>query len=613
MASAILTTLPFRPLRWVGPFLDKELRVTSRRRRNYVMRFAYMAVLAAFVAIVWAGTVRIEGSAAVQKSRMAAAGKTIVSAVVIFQFLATQAAAIVMLSTAVSDEVYHRTLGLLMTTPVTGRQIVLGKLFSRLLQLLQLLAMSLPLLAVVRIFGGVPAGYVISSFCISLTAVLFAGSVSLFFSIHDLRAYVVIIKTAFILAFLFLGVPILAAALRGPVILSYWINGSPFSSTVFGPVATAVLIHVNPIAVMGLNTQHMLTPGAAGTLLNLSWPAHCAVMLVLVAGVLALCTWRVRETALRQARGVVEFKPLRRRLRPTAGVPRPTMEADEVPAGPIKTVVGSPVLWRELRAPAIQGVDNTNSRIGFACAIVAVLLTYLNCMDKRCLDSEVTQSLYVLVFVVAGALLTLVRAATSITVEKESRTWPLVLATPLSGRRILLDKALAIWRRSAPVWLFAVCHVVLFIGVGHIHPGAIVHVLLVLAWLAVFLTGAGLYFSSLLRRSTSAVVANLALAAVLWFVVPSLLAVVAAMLRSDAVLFLPAAVNPALQVMVTISGAAGPQNAIVFLEDLTYEWPGGVLGFWDTTWLLTLCASAYIAAGVLLAWLAERRFRRHIF
>jgi len=194
----------FLSFSWLtGPIFDKELRVSSRRKRNYTLRLIYVILLTFFITIVWLSMVKSEGSSAYQKSRLALAGKTIVSTIVTFQFIATQVIAVIMLSTSISDEIYHRTLGLLMTTPIGSFQIVMGKLFSKLLQIILLLAISLPMLAIVRIFGGVPWNYVLSSLCITLTAVIFAGSLSLHFSINDRRAYVVIIKTVVTLGSLY--------------------------------------------------------------------------------------------------------------------------------------------------------------------------------------------------------------------------------------------------------------------------------------------------------------------------------------------------------------------------------------------------------------------------
>ena len=153
-------------LRWLtGPIFDKEMRVSSRRRRNYLLRFIYIGSFTFMVAVLWMDRVAhttVPGYTSVyQVSRMAAVGQEIVTAILWFQFLTCQVIAIVMLSTSISDEIYKRTLGALMTTPIGSFQIVAGKLTSKLLQIVLLLAISLPMLAVVRVFGGVPG----TTFC----------------------------------------------------------------------------------------------------------------------------------------------------------------------------------------------------------------------------------------------------------------------------------------------------------------------------------------------------------------------------------------------------------------------------------------------------------------
>ena len=199
-------------LSWLtGAIFEKELRVASRRRRNYLLRFSYVSLLTVILTMVWLGVVEYTGSGLQVVTRMSVAGQAIIVFIVWFQFCACQIIAGVMLSTSISDEIYHKTLGLLMTTPINSFQIVMGKLLSKLLQLLLLLGISLPLLAIVRVFGGVPWDYVISSLCITLTTVLFVGSLSLFFSIFNRRAYIVIILTVLTLAVLFALLPFLTA------------------------------------------------------------------------------------------------------------------------------------------------------------------------------------------------------------------------------------------------------------------------------------------------------------------------------------------------------------------------------------------------------------------
>jgi len=327
-------------LSWLtGPIFDKELRVSSRRKRNYTLRLIYVILLTFFIAIVWLSVVKSEGSSAYQKSRMALAGKTIVTTIVMFQFFATQIIAVIMLSTSISDEIYHRTLGLLMTTPIGSFQIVMGKLFSKLLQIILLLAITLPLLAIVRIFGGVPWNYVLSSLCITLTAVIFAGSFSLYFSINDRRAYVVIIKTVVTLGSLYFFIPTITTALLRPP----W-----FSATLFRNSATVLplliaLLHVNPLAAMSVNTAMMITPSAPKTMIMLAitptgasffyWPIHCALMLGASALLIAISVKVVRKVALRQAVGQIESVTNRTRAKKSKNRSCP-VSSDELPAHP---------------------------------------------------------------------------------------------------------------------------------------------------------------------------------------------------------------------------------------------------------------------------------------
>jgi len=221
-------------LSWLtGPIFSKELRVSSRRCRNYVLRFLYLSLLTGLLGMVWLALIERGGSGLFRASRMAEAGKMVIVCTVWFQFCVTQLVAVVMLSTSISDEVYNRTLGLLMTTPISAFQIVMGKLLSKLLQLILLLAISLPVLAVVRVFGGVPWGYVVSSLCVTLTTMIFFGSLSLLFSVFTRRAYIVIMDTN---PFVHAAVCIDAAAGKSRP-SGYWWPGSPsggvFDATVW--------------------------------------------------------------------------------------------------------------------------------------------------------------------------------------------------------------------------------------------------------------------------------------------------------------------------------------------------------------------------------------------
>ncbi|MHC4084587.1 MAG: hypothetical protein ACYSU5_05175 [Planctomycetota bacterium] len=590
-----------KPSWLTGPIFGKELRVSSRRRRNYVLRFAYLAILTVFVVLVWHSMVKFQGAAAYRISQMSEAGLSIITTIIIFQFVATQLIAVVMLSTSISDEIYNRTLGVLMTTPINSFQIVMGKLFSKLLQIILLLAISLPLLATVRVFGGVPWDYIISSVCITLTAVIFAGVLSLYFSIGNRRAYAVILKTLFTLGTLYLFIPIMVFLVsRGLV---------PFIRRPL--MYFSIVMLPNPFLIMQFNTAAMMSPRGAGILpIQFLWPLHCGIMLGASALLLAWSMRIVRRVALRQAAGQLDLTTKKHKLKKKLSLK--TTQSEEQ-SGLIRHVKGSPVVWKELRAPIIQGSRKKNI-IGLAITIIALLITYAVNMKEKLLDEDFAHIGYTLVFVILGLITNIVLSATTITTEKETRSWPILLATSMGDWQILIGKAVGVFRRCLPIWLLLAGHLILFITVRYIHPIAVVHLAILVAWIVVFLSGSGLYFSARLKRTTSAVVANFALALTLWAVIPLLLGLGATINNETDFLEAYILANPVAQTVIIMEGAGGSYNATRNLSSLNYNWPsGGDYNVRSTTSILLITMLIYMSMGLLFAWRAKCRFRRNIF
>ena len=591
-----------------GPIFGKELRVSSRRRRTYALRFAYVVCLAGFVALVWLNTVRLTGHAVQLKTQMAAAGKQIISTIVVFQFVATQILAVIMLSTAISDEIYHRTLGLLMTTSISSLQIVMGKLLSKLLQLILLIGITLPILAIVRVFGGVPWTYLLSSLCITLSAAIFAGSLSLRFSIGSSRAYGVIIRTAFVLACFYFILP----AMFDPVTWGPFGTNLGARSPASWHLMPLVLLHLNPVASLWQNTVNMLSPGRSQPFW---WPANCGLVLMASMGLLAWSVKRVRTVALRQACGMSDLTSQ------VAEAPtRTASHPSSVPAGPIKRVVGPPVTWKELRAPFIRGVDNRNGYIGLAVAVGAQLVTYILAAPRGGLTLSMTHTGYGLLFVGLGLVFGIVFSATCITTEKESQSWLLLLATPLSDREILLGKAASAFRRTVPIWVLLAGHLLLFTLMGYLHPIVWIQLPIIAAWSSFFAICVGLYFSSRCRHTSSAVIAGLALLFGVWVVGPALAGGFEAMFRRTDWPAVLLSLHPLTQIDLVFSGVVNLHNNGWALRDLVYGEErfffnpyGGTFGWAQMMRIQVISVLVYGSAGLFLLWRAKCHLRKRVF
>ena len=586
------------PFRLTGPIFDKELRVSSRRRRNYVLRFAYIVLLTVFLALVWIEAMGQSGSAVYRISRMAEAGKFIIICMVWFQFCAIQFLAVILLSNSISDEIYNRTLGLLMTTPINSFQIVMGKLFSKLLQLVLLLAISLPLLAIIRVMGGVPWNYVISSLCITMTVVIFVGSLSLFFSIFSRRAYVAIIMTALTIGFLFALLPLLAVMSWHTMDMQSIIPEKTLFAVVFSP---------NPYCTMFFNTMMMIEPRAAAGMPAFLWPLHCGIMLAASALLLLVSVIMVRKVALRQATGQLDSSSGKRRSRRAA-----KGAGQQAFAGAIRRVIGPPIIWKELRSPMFRHHKIRTCIFAFI-GLILLFATYYLCAKIRVLNDKDTHLVYAVIFMGVGMLFTIVLPATSITSERESRSWPVLLATPLDDKDILLGKFVGALRRCFPAWLLLFGHIIIFSLAGFIHPLAIIQTGMLVTWIVVFLSGSGLYFSSRFKHTTTAVIINFTLAAAIWAILPLLMAIVGSInslytIGARRLVEAYMDTNPFMQI-VAIVWATATEGDIQ-----NYHWPG--FGYMNATkssaWIST-CMVGYMLLSLLFAWRAKCRFRRNIF
>ena len=490
-------------LYWLtGPIFDKELRVSSRRKRNYFLRFAYVGLLTAFIASVWIVTTKIGNSAslAYKVSRMPETGKYVTVTIVWFQFIIIQLIAIVMLSTAISDEIYRRTLGLLMTTPISSLQIVIGKLFSKLLQLVLLLAISLPLLAIIRVMGGVPWDYVVSSLCITLTAAIFAGSVSLVFSITNRHSHSVIVRTVLICFLFYIGPLVVVKLLQ----FAYQVR----------IVNEISLFYINPFIALGLATQSMLIPVSAAPVL--SWPLHCVIMLGFSTLLLAFSTLCVRKVGLRQATGQAGIFSSRKERR-IADKKRRTRAVSPMISRRIRPVKGPPIIWKEMMSLWIK-----NFRMGsIITTILAVLIlaaVYLYCISADLLGREGAHIVFIVVYFFFGLFRTATSAATSITSEKEARTWPILLTTPLTEKQVVFGKIIGSCLGGWAFWLLLAAHIAVFSLAGSIPLTAILPLALLIVSSTLLVSTVGVFFSSCFKRSSISASVNLIL--FLGFTVP---------------------------------------------------------------------------------------------
>jgi len=559
-------------LAWLtGPVFERELRTASRRRWGYFLRFAYLAVLTVYVYGVWRSRVGPYRSMDARSAyQMAEVGRAITSDLMDFQFVLLPLLAAVMLSGSIGEEVRRRTLGTLMVTPVSGLRLVLGILLSRILQLALLAAISLPVLMVVRAFGGVDWSRVVGGVALCLTTCILCGSVALVVSTFLRRAYAALPATA----------AVLVAAQIAHVYVCEALEGSAFHR---------IVLLANPIAAMesfGLWNRYGVYPSTA-LLINVPLCLGLSALLLAWAG------RRARKIGLRVAMG---------ELRPTAKwerVMRPRLFRKRSEADPIRRITGLPMVWRERK------VHFGPSRFA-AVVVAAVIAGTVGVFDYVGLfirgadpDGSIFSGGCEMLFILA-MLATMIQAAPALASEAEAGTLPLLLASPLSRTSIVFGKAFGVFLRSFPVWGLLLAHVLLFVLFGRAHPSVLLQVPLVVMGVLVFLAGAGLLISAFARRATLATVAGL-------------IVLIALLTGPFLVLFFDISppefdrlmlVHPLSQTEVLARDAqAAMTSALTRPRELTSL---GVAGWVPTTILAGVSAALHVTVGLLLGWAAGR-------
>lgn len=168
----------------IGAVGVKELRGRMRGRRAFIILTIYLLLLAGFA---WMVELIMERQYSFSFGgngtyATAAIGQGIFAALLMLETLQVAFLAPSATAGAISMEREKQTLELLVVTPITSVAIVLGKLLSALVYVWLLIAASVPLTAVVFLYGGVAPEDVVRGYLVLIVTALGLGAFGLFCS-----------------------------------------------------------------------------------------------------------------------------------------------------------------------------------------------------------------------------------------------------------------------------------------------------------------------------------------------------------------------------------------------------------------------------------------------
>jgi ABC-type transport system involved in multi-copper enzyme maturation permease subunit len=491
-----------------GPVFTFELLTTARRGRFYLVRATYAIIL---LSILWLIHSVWEAEAGGELASYlvnwfafsAFCGVAIGQGVLVLVLTPTLVAG------SIADEKRRKTLHYLLASRLTSAEIVVGKLLLRMLYVTVLPGVSLPVLSLLVLFGGIDP---------SLVVLACAGTFS----------------TAWFLAALSTWVSTIARQPREALFVTYglelmWLFAAPILRTVptsGWPAVDGALFWLrewlgasSPIDV-GWRLLFGFMTGGRGRSLDVEavlWMVRLQLAFGLV--LTALSAWQLRPIFRRQA-GQAEAEAGKGRLRSLLSFRWPRRFRRR-PA-----LADRPMLWKELHTGGSRGFARfmgvmltligggwlAFETVSYAADAIGESREYAQMpasgpsaaswqrMQKRDAFAFYLGFVVPLVYVI-GTLAVAGAAAAAVTSEREDDTWVSLAATTLTGREILVAKQLGALRRGRKFVAVIVLLAAVGVVAGSVHVLAIPALITALVVYGWFAAAFGVWISLWLRST----------------------------------------------------------------------------------------------------------------
>jgi ABC-type transport system involved in multi-copper enzyme maturation permease subunit len=456
----------------LGPVFTFECVTATRRWWVYAGRALFVCLLMVALGLIWAPLEGAYGHAA-QAARIA---KLFFITVVVTQLAVVLLVAPAATAGAVCVDKGRGTLHHAFVTDLTGREIIAGKLASRLAALVALMACGLPVLALSGLLGGIDLVAALGAYLVALGVGVLGSALALTFSVWARKPHQALLPTYAVLA-VWTGF--------APALIVFSQIGPPptwsellWLAALSNPLCCAFAPELDPAA-------NML--GAQAAFLGVT--ALFALELVIIAA------RNVRRVALGQASRPARAERPGFAARLLARLPEPSLEQN-------------PVLWREWHR---KRPTRWTGRL-WTVYTVASLLVYLGAIALCGLIPDWRLG-EVLGFVngsevAIGLLLLSISAPLALAEERDRGSLDVIMTTPLSTPAIVWGKW---WGTFAVVPRLAILPIALTTAVALLSQGWVgLGVLIGMIFVpAMAITSLGLALATWLPRASRAVAASL--------------------------------------------------------------------------------------------------------
>ena len=449
-----------------NPIADRTVSTASKRTRHLYIRLGYVGILLLIAGVNFMQvTSRPAGLA-----ELAKLNSQTFAYVSFAQLLMMCLLAPVFAAGAVQQQRDADTFNVLLTTPLTNGQIVLGTLFGRLFFVMALLLSGLPIFLLTMLYGGVTVREVVLSFSLSAMAGLTMASLAICVGMFGVGA-----RQGVFSFYIMIGFYLVAGVALGQFF--------PLASAPQGPLAASVAgIHKMPIyawahPILALYSVMGYAPAPSyDAVVGLPWPLPFLLSRP-AEGFIA--TGAVLSVLLTVAAMFAVRRPARQGEPGLAGqllaaiLPAKMVKQDGETRRRVRHVWHNPVAWREAVARASTPSQRIMRWFIFIAGTVAAvgLLWYWHSIaaNQRNTFQPQMQSMLIATLVIEAvvAMVAVASAAgTAIARDRENGTFELMQTTPLTSGYILAGKLRGLVTLSAPLLAVPTLTALLFALVG---------------------------------------------------------------------------------------------------------------------------------------------------
>ncbi|MEM7623188.1 MAG: ABC transporter permease subunit [Planctomycetota bacterium] len=418
-----------------NPIAVRLIQGGSQRRRHLYIRALYLGAM--ILVLLWLLLINTDTGVADYRA-LAAAGAGSFAMIAYLQIGLICVLAPVFMAGAIAQEASPRTWDILLTTPMTPGQIVLGSLFGRLFFILALLACSLPLFALTQYYGGVPGKSIFAAYLIAGSAATLVGSIAIALSSSR------VVGRRAVFAFYITVVSYLAVTIG----VDRFLVQAGYGAGEAGDGVTWMTA-INPFLALNAMLEPTNYPRAdaadptlsavARFMLATPVTAWCVGSLVLSFVMMLSSAITVRAGGLATMTGGSGSVPLHRRLMKRS-VSGGEMDGEDHRAP--RQVWNNPVAWREAAArnSTLGRIIARWTFVGLGLAWGIGIITVYHTGGMNADSFRLALATTVLGELAVTTLVAINMSATAISREREDGTLDLLLTTPLTASAYLNGK-----------------------------------------------------------------------------------------------------------------------------------------------------------------------------